>query len=324
MTVAFSAGMLLAMPWVAKSDARSLPLVAALLGVAVLAKGLVPLVLAVPLALSPILRGRFDRLRDLLRPRAIAAFLLVALPWYALCYLRNGRQFLDVFFWQHQFQRFRSPALQHTQPWWFYIPVLLAGLLPWTPLAALVSQRGNWQDPRRRFLLVWLLFGLVFFSFAVNKLPGYMLPLLPALSALAGIGLAELDDFRLAIALASSALLLVLFPVAAQILPQAIAVGLSRAAEVRFGWSFLLPLVAGAFVWMLARRRKYSTALALIALGASFGYLYLKFGAGIDQAPQRLHLGYHRVEHVLLFCVRVECRGIAVGQSAAGSNRRSA
>jgi 4-amino-4-deoxy-L-arabinose transferase-like glycosyltransferase len=279
MTAAFSAAMLVALPWVAKGDARVLPLVAALLGLAVLAKGLVPLVLAAPLAIAPVLSGTSERLRHLLRPRVMAAFLVVALPWYVLCYLRNGRQFLDVFFWQHQFERFRSPALLHTQPWWFYIPVLLVGMLPWTPLVAVGSPRGAWQDPRRRFLLTWILFGLLFFSLAVNKLPGYMLPLLPALCALVGIGLAESEESKFAIvsALAGSALLLVLFPIANQILPQAVAVGLSRAAELRFEWSWLCPPIVAVLVWVLARRGKHSAAIAFIALSAASGYLYLKF-----------------------------------------------
>ena len=48
------------------------------------------------------------------------------------------------------------------------------------PLVALAGWRSEWRDPRRAFLLAWVLFGLVFFSAAANKLPGYVLPLLPA------------------------------------------------------------------------------------------------------------------------------------------------
>jgi 4-amino-4-deoxy-L-arabinose transferase-like glycosyltransferase len=278
MTAAFSVAMLLALPWVSKGDSRPLPLASALLGLAVLAKGLVPLVLAMPLAI-PAASGKFPRMRQLLSLRVIAPFLAVSLPWYFLCYLRNGRQFLQVFFWQQQFERFRSPALEHAQPWWFYIPVLLAGLLPWTPLTSLVSPRRTWQDPRRRFLLVWVLFGLLFFALAVNKLPGYVLPLVPAVCALSGIGLAESHDSRLApaLALAGSAFLLVLFPMADQVLPQAISVGLSRAPKIHFQWGWLIPPLIGGLTWILARRGRHSAALALIAISASSGYFYLKF-----------------------------------------------
>ena len=82
----FSAAMLLALPWVARRDTRQLPASAAMFGLAVLAKGLVPLVLA-----APLLMGR--HVRDWLRWRVVLPFFLVALPWYALCYWRNGWTF---------------------------------------------------------------------------------------------------------------------------------------------------------------------------------------------------------------------------------------
>ncbi len=290
MTAAFSAAMLLALPWIGKGERRCLPLVGGLLGLAVLAKGLVPVVLAAPLMISPLLDGRgpekLARWRSLFDPRVLAAFLVVALPWYVLCYLRNGRPFVEVFFWQQQFQRFGSPALQHVQPWWFYIPVLLAGLLPWTPLALLISPRRNWQEPRRRFLLLWVVFGLAFFSLAVNKLPGYVLPLLPALCALAGIGIAEGEGAgpAAAPALAGSGVLLLAFPFAGQTLPQAVASGLSHAGLLREGLVRLEPalplaLIAGALVWWLARRGRHAAGFAIVALCAASGYVYLKFTA---------------------------------------------
>jgi 4-amino-4-deoxy-L-arabinose transferase-like glycosyltransferase len=271
MTAAFAAAMLLALRWIAKGDARLLPAVSALLAVAVLAKGLVPLVLALPL----VLRGR---LRDLSRWRVVVPFALIGLPWYLWCYLRNGRQFVDVFFWQQQFGRFHSPALQHTQPWWFYIPVLLAGLLPWTPLVFVAARRGHWRDARRAFLIAWVVFGLVFFSLAVNKLPGYMLPLLPAVCALMGVGLAETEEasWPLAAGLTGAALLLALYPLAAGILPSAVARGLSRALAVRMDWRYLLPVGVGVAVWWLARRARAVEAVMLIAASAAAGCLYLK------------------------------------------------
>jgi 4-amino-4-deoxy-L-arabinose transferase-like glycosyltransferase len=274
LTATFSAAMLLALPWIARGDPRPLPFTAALLGLAVLAKGLVPLVLALPLAT----RGR---LRDLLRWRVASPFLVIALPWYVLCYLQNGRAFLDVFFWQQQFGRFTSPALQHSQPWWFYVPVLLTGLLPWTPLAALLARRGSWSDPRCAFLLVWVLFGLLFFSMAVNKLPGYVLPLLPAICVLMAINLdAERDSgFANAALISACALLLVLFPVAAHILPEAVASGIRRALELPFEWTWLLPVGIAVLVWILARHGRRQAAVATVAAGAAAGILWLKLGA---------------------------------------------
>ena len=181
MTAAFAAAMLLSIPWITNGNRRLLIPAGALLGVAVLAKGLVPLILAVPL----LWMGR-KRLLEL--PRLGVGLVVVAVPWYLLCTLRNGLPFLEEFFWKHHFQRFSNDALQHVQPIWFYIPVLLAGLVPWTPLLVLLFKRRLYQDQRVRFLLLWFAFGFVFLSISVNKLPGYLLPLLPALCALDGTG----------------------------------------------------------------------------------------------------------------------------------------
>jgi 4-amino-4-deoxy-L-arabinose transferase-like glycosyltransferase len=270
LAASFSAAMLLCLPWIAKGNTRLLPVAATMLGIAVLAKGLVPLVLALPL----LMQGR--RIRDLLCWHVVLPFLLVALPWYALCYLRNGWQFLNVFFGQQTFSRFYSTALQHPQPWWFYLPVLLAGMLPWAPLVFLVRRRW-WHDPRRRFLIALVLFGLVFFSMAVNKLPGYLLPLIPTIAALMGLGLDEVPDLRPW--LASCALLLVVYPIAARILPVAVVAGLSRAPRPGFDWTWLLPVGVAIVLWTLPLKPKRLLAVAALAACTAAAIVYLKASA---------------------------------------------
>lgn len=271
----FSAAMLLALPWVHRGDRRWLPYAAALLALAVLAKGLVPLILALPLAWF----GR-RRLIDLLKTRVAGVFLVVALPWYVLCYLRNGPVFIEKFFWEHHFERFASPSLQHVQPFWFYVPVLLAALFPWTPALALLARRSLYGDARRTFLLAVAGFGLIFFSAATNKLPGYLLPLLPFAAALAGIALNEARRTRGV--LAACALLLVLLPPLISVLPQALAAGLSRAQLPPFQWTWLVPAVLAIAVWRMER----ATAVALLALGVAAGVVLLKIEAlpAIDSA----------------------------------------
>jgi 4-amino-4-deoxy-L-arabinose transferase-like glycosyltransferase len=269
MSAAFSAAMLLALPWVARGDRRMLPVCGALLGAAVLAKGLVPLVLALPLVWA----GR-RRWRDLLNWRVILPFAAVALPWYALCYLRHGRPFVDKFFLEHHFGRFATGALQHRQPFWFYLPVLAAGLLPWTPLLAALFRRGLYGDERRRFLLAVAAFGLLFFSASTNKLPGYLLPLLPAAAALMGLALAEMRDARpwlAACAVASVGLL-----AATRILPDALVRGLSRAPLPRPDWTWCLPLLLAGAVWWLESRARRAGAVALLAGAFACGVFYLK------------------------------------------------
>jgi 4-amino-4-deoxy-L-arabinose transferase len=192
----------------------------ALLGIAVLAKGLVPLVLFIPA-----LWFLRKRIRDI--SILFAAAIVIAVPWYALVTLRNGAPFIDEFFWKQHFGRFVNDALQHQQPLWYYVPVLLIGLFPWTPLLVLLFSRRLYQDVRARFLLAWFAWGFVFFSASRNKLPGYLLPLLPALAVLLGIAFASTT--RPKALLFACAALLGLIPALAGLLPQALAAGVSRA-----------------------------------------------------------------------------------------------
>ena len=91
-----------------------------------------PLALAAPLAL------RIGWARDWLRPKVVLAFCAIALPWYVVCYSRNGWPFVQEFFVKHHFGRFASLELQHGRPWWFYLALLPLLLLPWLPLLGLV------------------------------------------------------------------------------------------------------------------------------------------------------------------------------------------
>ncbi len=269
MAAAYAAAMLLSLDWIETGQRRSLPAAAALLGVAALAKGLAPLVLALPLLWC----GR-RRWRDLLRWPVAGAFLVVAAPWYLLCYLRNGTIFPRTFFWQQHFERYTSETLAHGQPFWFYGPVLLGVLLPWTPLLLLLARRALYTDARRRFLLLWFLFVLIFFSFSKNKLPGYLLPLTPPAAALMGIALAEARRARGV--LAAVALCLVAIPAAIPVLPQALAGGLSRAPLPAFQWTWLVPAALALAVWGLESGGRRAAAVATLGMAAAAGIMALK------------------------------------------------
>src|SRR5205807_3613942 len=92
-------------------------LIGVCLGLGMLAKGLVPLALSLPFLWF--LR-RFRRHWWL----AFVACLIVAGPWYVAVYAYNGNQFLEDFFWKHHIERLYSAALEHVQPWYYYLPVL--------------------------------------------------------------------------------------------------------------------------------------------------------------------------------------------------------
>lgn len=256
LSVAMGVALLLAAPWAVHGEKRWLGWAGAALGVAVLAKGLVPLVLSLPV----IWIGR-RRWRDLWLP--LLACVLVAGPWYLLCYWRNGREFIDVFIWQHHFGRFLAPDLQHTRPWWFYIPVFAAGLLPWTPALGLLFRRGNRAEPLLRLLLVWLAFGFLFFSASRNKLPGYLLPLFPAAGAILGYQLSRPGRPRWILPVAGLMVAAVV-PFLDNGLAKAIDAGLSRAdIAPRATLALLVPLGVAWLEW----RGRGDHAFAALAVG---------------------------------------------------------
>jgi len=161
------------------------------LGLAVLAKGPAAVVLSGGAVLGWAILTR--RWRDAFRcfhPLAIASFCVTALPWYILCARRNP-DFFRVFIIEHNFRRYLTPEFQHIQPFWFYIPVLLIAFLPWTLIlvwgAALgihrIRQNGQLSSATV-LLLCWAGFCLVFFSISKSKLPGYVLPAIPAIGLL--------------------------------------------------------------------------------------------------------------------------------------------
>jgi 4-amino-4-deoxy-L-arabinose transferase-like glycosyltransferase len=213
-------------------------------------------------------------MRDWLRWRVVLPFLVISLPWYALCYWRNGWAFIHDFFVVHHFSRVTSNALMHGQPVWFYLPILAAGLLPWTPLLGLMARRKIYRDRQRVFLAVWVLLVLVLFSISVNKLPGYILPLLPAAAALMALALDELPDAR--VWLVACAVLLVAFPITAQVLPAAVLNGLSRAPRPVFQAVWLAPAAVALMAWLLEVRGKRIAAVLVVAGGAALGIAYLK------------------------------------------------
>jgi 4-amino-4-deoxy-L-arabinose transferase-like glycosyltransferase len=158
------------------------------LGLAVLAKGPAAIILSDgAVLLWAVLTKRWRDAFRCLHPVAIASFCLTALPWYVLCSRRNP-DFFRVFIIEHNFKRFLTPEFQHLQPFWFYVPIILVALFPWTLFLAPVKIDALRDWPNRRaspapflFFVSWALFPVVFFSISQSKLPGYVLPALPPL-----------------------------------------------------------------------------------------------------------------------------------------------
>ena len=268
MAVFFSLALLLSLPLLRREpDTRHLAFrflaIGGCLGAAMLAKGLVPFALAVPLALF---------LRKYWRAWGLAALgtAIVAGPWYVAMFQRHGMLFFREFFLKHHFERFYSTSLQHVQPWYYYMPVLLAALFPWTPMLAMFAGRRTapW-DSRRSLLLATVVFGFVFFSASLNKLPGYLLPLLPTLWMLLG---AEMEGRTLVDLakkwLVAPALLIALIPLIAKGLPDALGAGKASGFHLGHMSPTDLFYVAAPLAALWLGRRSWLVALLVLCVVA--------------------------------------------------------
>lgn len=136
-------------------------------------------------------------LRQVVSLPGMLVFLAVAGPWYGLVYRAQGQAFVDVFLLNHNLERFTSTIHNHPGPVYYYLPVLIAGLFPWSGLLfpGLAGLRPR-RQPADAFLLLWLLLPLLFFSAAGSKLPGYVLPCLPPLAIASGRAATRLAEAR--------------------------------------------------------------------------------------------------------------------------------
>jgi 4-amino-4-deoxy-L-arabinose transferase-like glycosyltransferase len=174
---------------------------------ATLAKGPVAPFLAISIiCLFLGLRREWSALRRTIWIPGIVLYLVMVLPWYIAVQRRNPT-FLNEFFWKHNLERYTTNLYHHHQPFYYYLAVLVLGMMPWTALSfrALVdgldTSIAEWKarfKPQRyvghvragdafpEFLVLWALFPIIFFSFSDSKLPGYILPSIPPLAILTG------------------------------------------------------------------------------------------------------------------------------------------
>lgn len=182
----------------------------ALAALGMLAKGLIGFVLPGGVLLAWLLLSR----RWALIPRVlwlpgIAVFLLLGLPWFLLMQ-KTYPGFYDYFVIYHHFKRFSQTGFNNQHPFWFYVPVLLLLIMPWSLFLGRLCKKAFWRpegksDDFRLLLLSWLLVILLFFSLPSSKLVGYIMPVLAPLAMLGAEGFAANPDrrFRLTAVLAA-------------------------------------------------------------------------------------------------------------------------
>jgi 4-amino-4-deoxy-L-arabinose transferase-like glycosyltransferase len=223
--------------------------------------------------------------------------LAVAVPWYLVMWALHGNDYLQSFFVGDNLERFATDRYNDPRPWWFYLPVVAGGLLPWTPLALV------WLGPITQFirgrrsvgtvdlrLLLWAALPLIFYSVSIGKQPRYVLPVLPPLAILLASSIVErtqewrgLDGVR---SRPRRAMPVVIGSLASGLFFVTLAVLLYRAQPllINVQWTYTtiaasLIAIAGALVIMTAVSKNWRSAPIVIALASAVTLPAIQYGA---------------------------------------------
>jgi 4-amino-4-deoxy-L-arabinose transferase-like glycosyltransferase len=176
-------------------------------GAATLAKGPVAPFMALAIIFTFAgLRREWSLLRRTIWIPGVILYLAMVLPWYIEVQRRNP-DFFRIFLLQHNLERFATDRYMHEHAFWYYVPIMLLALMPWTVIAiralwdsvrqSIAEWRARrakdhyightrWGDAFPEFLFLSALFPVIFFSISRSKLPGYILPAVPPLTILTG------------------------------------------------------------------------------------------------------------------------------------------
>jgi 4-amino-4-deoxy-L-arabinose transferase-like glycosyltransferase len=168
-------------------------------GLGFLTKG--PLALVIPaIVLMPIWWR--ERTRMVIRAAdvvvALVLFAISGLPWYLVMWAVHGTAYLQSFFVADNLERFATTRYNDVRVVWYYVPILVGGLVPWTIYALVLPWRIVRDVIQRRRMLtdvewrlvIWMLAPLLLFTASVGKQPRYILPVLPPIAMMVGAGIA--------------------------------------------------------------------------------------------------------------------------------------
>ena len=296
---------------------RKFVLLAALgLGLGFLMKGpvglIIPLLVIVPLLA---IERRSIALTPIDIVLGFVVMLAVSMPWYLLMWWRHGNEYLQGFFVGDNFERFATDRFNDPRPWWFYVPVVAGGLLPWTPLALV------WLGPITQFLrrrrdagtielrlMLWAILPLVFYTLSVGKQPRYVLPVLPPLALLLAAAIVERTQewrgYEGVRSLPRRALPVVVGSFLAGAFLVALGVLLYRAQPLLINVQPIFTTIAatvivvmGALVILAAVSRNWRAAPAVLAIAAALTLPAIQYGAlssgGDDTVQQMARLVTH-------------------------------
>ena len=249
----------------------------ALIALGALTKG--PVAILIPLAVSFLFLASKKELKlwvqMVFNPIGILIFLLIAGPWYLLEYLDQGEAFIDGFFLKHNLNRFNTSFEGHSGSLFYYIPVVLVGVLPYTTLflRSLRNFRSWFADDLLRFLIIWFLFVFLFFSFSGTKLPHYVIYGYTPLFIFMALMIPKIKSDRLLLLPPLLLFVILLFlPIVASLAQSYVKHPFTRimleSAPSEFGWGWYLyfVLLISATIWLMQSKR-VSRIFKLTAIG---------------------------------------------------------
>jgi|CXWL01.1.fsa_nt_gi 4-amino-4-deoxy-L-arabinose transferase-like glycosyltransferase len=257
------------------------------MALAVLSKGLMGLILpGTAIFIYCIVQRDFSVLKRMHWLSGLAVFFLISAPWFYFV-MKANPEFFDKFFIYEHFTRFTTKQHGRYQPWYYFVPILLSGMLPWT-LLMLDTLWRTWRTnvlPAKvfnaaRFLLIWSVFIYLFFTASGSKLPSYLLPIFPALALLMGKRIAEMSAQTLLKQIAPVILFVLALLVLALNVGQLADTPLQKELYPQYtSWLVVasLTLLAGLLgsMWLLRREQKMIAVATLAISSLLFGQIGL-------------------------------------------------
>jgi len=244
-----------------------------------------------------------ERTRVVVRPAdttmAFVLFAISGLPWYVVMWAVHGTPYLQSFFVADNLERFATTRFNDVRAVWYYVPILVGGLIPWTIFGLVLPWRigGDLIQRRRRLtnvewrLVIWTLAPLLLFTASIGKQPRYILPVLPPLAMMVGSGIAN----RIAAALhdraARQELAIATLGTAAMFAAMATLFYRGRilfvSAYPALTWTGIgVVIVAALVLGVTGVRRWWNWLPALMPVSAALLLLTLQFGAFAGKRPE--------------------------------------
>jgi 4-amino-4-deoxy-L-arabinose transferase-like glycosyltransferase len=283
------------------------------MALAVLSKGLIGIVLpGAVLVLYTLAAGDWRIWKRLHLGKGLLLFFAISAPWFVVVSMRNP-EFAHFFFIHEHFQRFLTKVHHRTGAWYYFVPILVAGIVPWLGVllqslweglrdrhesslaGSLDGATGRGFQPKK-MLLIWAVFIFFFFSISDSKLPSYILPIFPALALLIAAYLARAGVRSVQLTALIFGLPAAIGLAFVQRIPATADDAFSAALLVRhLPWIYtaLGLIVAGAVVAAAIARRSKDGAIVLLAVaGFLAGQIVIvghdpqgRYSAGVDHLP---------------------------------------